>query len=154
MNAQETGSPSEPVWIAVCCLAIILALVVGVGVASGLFLHHLVQTLPLWVGVGLGFGRSRAAGWIGLPLFLFWLVVMVIVWLYLFGIVHFINGHFSTLEIAVTIVVAVASVVGIAMFWRLKSALSMASGAALFIVFGLIQWVCFRAGFLPAIALR
>ena len=45
---------TEPVWIAMCCLLIILALVGGVGLISGLVLHHFVQTLTLWVGVVLG----------------------------------------------------------------------------------------------------
>jgi hypothetical protein len=144
----------EPNLIGVCCLVIILALVGGVGLASGLVLRHLVQTLPLWVGVALGFRRSRAAGWVGLPLFLFWLLLMALIWLYLLGVSGILSGHFSILEIAMTIVVGTASLVGTAMCVRFKSSLSAASVVMLFVVVAAIQWVCFRASFLPAIAHR
>jgi hypothetical protein len=154
MRPLDTANATEPVWIAVCCLAIILAQVGGVGFASGLVLHHLAQTLPLWVGVVHGFRRSRATGWVGLPLFLFWLVLMALIWLDLLGIAHVLFGHFSPVEIAMTIVVGTASVVGIAMFWRFKSSLSAASAAGLFLVVAAIQWLCFRAGFWSPIALR
>jgi hypothetical protein len=154
MRPLDTANATEPVWIAVCCLAIILAQVGGVGFASGLVLHHLAQTLPLWVGVVLGFRRSRATGWVGLPLFLFWLVLMALLWLDLLGIAHVLFGHFSPVEIAMTIVVGTATVIGIAMFWRFKSSLSVASAAGLFLVVAAIQWLCFRAGFWSPIALR
>lgn len=152
MTTPDVAGARELVSIPVCCLVIILALVGGVGLASGLVLRHLVQTLPLWVGVVLGWRRSRATGWIALPLFLFWLLLMALIWLYLLGISHILSGHFSPLEIAMTIVVGAASMVGIAMFGRFKSSLSVASAASLFVIAAAIQWVCFRASFLPAIA--
>jgi len=148
-----TGA-TVPIWIAVCCLMIILALVGGVGLVSGLMLHHFVQTLPLWVGVVLGFRRSPATGWIGLPLFLFWLVLMGFIWLQRLGIGHFLTMHFSPLEIGMTIVVRIGSVVGIVMFWRLESAFLSTSAGVLFITIAAVQWLCFSAGFWPAIALR
>jgi hypothetical protein len=125
-----------------------------VGFVSGLVLHHLAQTLPLWVGVVQGFRHSRATGWVGLPLFLFWLVLIALIWLDLLGITHVLTAHFSPFEIAMTIVVGIASVVGIAMFWRFKSSVSLASAAGLFVIVAAIQWLCFRAGFWSAIALR
>jgi hypothetical protein len=154
MKPIGVANAREPVWIAVCCLVIILAMGGGIGFASRLVLHHLVQTLPLWVGVVFGFRRSLATGWIGLPLFLFWLVLMALIWLDLLGITRVLTAHFSPLQIAMTIVVGVGSVVGIAMFWRFKSSLSLTSAAGLFIIFAAIQWICFRAGFWSAIALR
>lgn len=154
MKTLITANATQPVWIAVCCLVIILTLVGGVGLASGLVLHHVVQTLPLWVGVVLGFRRSRATGWIGLPLFLFWLVLMALIWLDLLGITRVLTAHFSPLQIVMTIVVGIGSVVGVAMFWRFKSSLSLTSAAGLFIIVAAFQWICFRAGFWSAIALR
>jgi hypothetical protein len=55
--------------IAICCLIIIAALVLGVGLATNLVLRHVVQTIPLWVGVILGFRRSPVAGWVALAPF-------------------------------------------------------------------------------------
>ena len=142
----------KPIVIGVCCLVIILALVGGVGLASGLVLRHLVQTLPLWVGVALGFRRARAVGWVGLPLFLFWLLLMTLIWLYLLGVSSILSGHFSELEIAMTIVVGTASLVGIAMCVRFKSSFSAVSAVTVFVVVAASQWVCFRASLTPAIA--
>lgn len=154
MKPLVTSNATQPVWIAVCCLVIILTVVGGIGLASGLLLHHVVQTLPLWVGVVLGFRRSRATGWIGLPLFLFWLALMAIVWLDLLGITRVLTAHFSPLQIVMTIVVGIGSLVGIAMFWRFESSLSLTSAAGLFIIAAALQCICFRAGFWSAIALR
>src|SRR5205814_8842952 len=80
--------------LAGCSLAIIAALVLGVGVGSHLVLRHVVQTLPSWVAVTLGFRRSGAAGWAGLPVFLFWLVLMALIWLYLLGLSNRLSWHF------------------------------------------------------------
>jgi hypothetical protein len=113
-EAQAVVPPaSAPVLIAIASLVIIVALVLGVGLASNLVLRHLVQTLPLWAGVVLGFRRSRAAGWVALPCFLFWFLLMIVIWSYLLGISHLISGHFSPVEIVMTILVASAAVAGI-----------------------------------------
>ncbi len=152
LTTRNAINATEPISMAVCCLAIILALVGGVGVASGLVLRHLVQTLPLWGGVALGLRRSRATGWVGLPLFLFWLLLMGLIWLYLLGISHILSGHFSSIEIAMTIIVGAASMLGITMFAQFRSSLSVTSAASLFLIVAAIQLACFRASFLPAIA--
>jgi hypothetical protein len=154
MNANEDSLGSDPMAIALCCLVVILALVVGVGLASNLVLRHLVQTLPLWFGVAFGFRRGRATGWIALPFFLFWLALMIVIWLYLLGIGHIISGHFSAVEKAMIVIVGGASLIGIVLFARLKSFLSPAKAAAAFVAMALLQLACFRLSFLPAIARR
>src|ERR1700740_490830 len=82
-NEFSGARPKEPFLISACCLAIICALVLGVGLASHLMLRHLVQTLPFWLAVVLGFRRSTLTGWAALPPFLFWLTLMALIWLYL-----------------------------------------------------------------------
>ncbi|MGB6482622.1 MAG: hypothetical protein WBE86_03960 [Candidatus Acidiferrales bacterium] len=151
-NLPAQVTTSAPATIALCCFAIIAALVGGVGIPDGLVVRHLVQTAPLWVAVVLGLCRSRATGWLALPLFLFWLTVMALIWLYLLGIAHVLSGHFSPLEIAMTIVVGIASVAGIAAAARFKSRLSAPAAAGLFVIAAVIQWACFRISFFPAIA--
>src|SRR6267154_2997999 len=152
--ASRSAKAVEPIAIAVCCFVIIVALVVGVGLAAGLVLRHAVQTLPLWIGVLAGARRSRAVGWIGLPMFLFWLVLMSLIWLYLLGIARVVTGHFSPMEIAMTIVVGAAAIVGIALFARVKWSLSGGAGLGPFLFAPPAHSVCFRASFLPAIANR
>jgi hypothetical protein len=150
----SSGRATEPLVIAACCLAILAALVLGVGLGSHLVLRHIVQTAPLWIAVILGFRRSRATGWVGLPLFLFWLALMSMIWLYLLGLSHLLSGNFSALEIAMTIVVGIASLVGIWGFARLRSSLSPLSRVAMFTALAIAQVACFRLSFLPAIAHR
>lgn len=148
---QVSGAP---VAIAACCLAIVLALVVGVGAPDGLVLRHVVQTLPFWAAVVLGFRRSTATGWTALPLFLFWLVLMSLIWLFLLGVARVVTGTFSPLEIAMTVLVGAASLVGIGGSLRLKSGLTARRAAMLFVVFAAIQFACFRISLLPSIAHR
>jgi len=85
---------------------------------------------------------------------LFWLLVMALIWAYLLGISTFFSGHFSPIEIAMTMIVGAASVVRIVMFARLKSGLRAASAVALFVIAGVVQWLCFRVSFLPAFVHR
>ena len=153
-SALEHATNVKPLVIASCCLAIILALVFGVGLVSHGVLRHIVQTLPLWLGVIFGFRRSRSAGWLALPSFLFWFVLMVFIWLYVLGIARIITGTFSPIEIAMTIIVGAASLIGTAIFFRIKSSLSPLQAATLFVVMASAQWVCFRLSLLPAIAQR
>src|SRR2546430_4596094 len=95
MNPNYHSSGQGPVVMALCCLVVILALVVGVGLASNLVVRHIVQTLPLWFGAAFGFRRLQATGWIALPFFLCWLALIIIIWLYLLGIARIISGHFQ-----------------------------------------------------------
>jgi hypothetical protein len=160
--SQVAGAPALPVAapgnatlaMGACCLAIILALVLGVGLASNLVVRHLVQTAPLWAGVVLGLRRSRYVSWVGLPLFAFWLFLMSLIWAYLLGISQLLSGNFSSTEIAMTIIVGVASAIGIASFIRFKSFLSPLKAAGLFLAMALLQVICFRVSFLPSIAHR
>ncbi len=79
---------------------------------------------------------------------------MSLIWSYLLGISHLLSGTFSSIEIAMTIIVGVASAIGIANFFRLKSLLSPLCAAGLFVGMASLQVVCFRLSFLPSIAHR
>lgn len=153
---QETNQVQtwQPLAVTVCSLAIIAAMVLGVGIGSHLVLRHVVQTLPLWVAVAFGLRRSRATGWVALPSFLGWFILMALIWLYLLGLSTMMSGHFSPLEIAMTVVVGIASTAGTVAFIRLKSGLSGWSRTCIFISFAVIQLACLRLSFLPAIAHR
>jgi hypothetical protein len=145
---------TEPVVIAICCLAIVFALVLGVGLAANLVLRHIVQTIPLWAGVILGFRRSPAAGWVALAPFLVWFVLMFLIWSYLLGISHVVSGHFSPVEIVMTIIIGIAALVGIASFFRFRSSLSPLTAGLVFVLMTVSQVVCLRVSFLPAIEHR
>lgn len=146
--------PTQPIVCAICCLTIVAALVLGVGLAANLVLRHVVQTIPLWLGVILGFRRSPAAGWVALAPFLVWLVLMVLIWSYLLGISHVLSGHFSPIEIVMTVIVGIAALAGIGSFFRFRSSLSPLTAGFLFVLMTVFQVVCLRVSFLPAIEHR
>ena len=146
--------PAGTIVIAICCLVIIAALVLGVGLATHLVLRHIVQTAPLWISVILGFRHSRMAAWAALPLFLVWLILMALIWLYLLGISNLLSGHFAPVEITMTIIVGAAAIAGIAGFIRFKSSLAPARAVGIFVLMLAIQLACLRVSFLPAIAHR
>jgi hypothetical protein len=145
---------SAPIGVAIASAVIIAALVGGVGLASGLVIRHIVQTLPLVVVAGLGAGRSRATSWLALPCFLFWLVLMVVIWLYLLGVARIVNGHFTPIEIAMTLIVAAGAIAGIGAAARASRSVSAAVAASLFAVGAMLQWACFRISMLDGIAQR
>ena len=140
-------------WIAGSCLAVILSLYT-VGLVTGLILRHLVQTAPLWIGVALGMQRSEQAKWIAMPFFAFWLCMMSLIWLFLLGWAHVLSGHFSPIEIAMTLSVGVASIVGFASGLRTRTNTGAVTAAAVSLVSFAVQVGAFFASFTPAIAHR
>jgi hypothetical protein len=139
--------------IALCCAAIIAALYV-VGLVSGTELRHVVQTAPVWAAVILGWQRKKWVGWLALPMFVFWLAIMVMIWLFLLGWARLLSGHFSPPEVAMTIVVGAASAAGIAVAARTPENLSKLGAAGLFILGATLQFAAFRASLLPGISTR
>jgi len=150
----DQNHPTGGTGVAACGLAIIAALVIGVGIPGHLVLRHVVQTLPLWIVVWLGFRHSRSSNWVALPMFVFWFVIMGMIWSYLLGLAHIFSGHFTSLEQAMTLVVILSSLSGIVLSSRTKSGLSPFQAGSLFVLCGALQWLCFRISFLPAIAHR
>jgi hypothetical protein len=99
--------------IALAAGTIIAALYV-VGLVSGTILRHVVQTAPLWGAVIGGIRRSPGAKWLAAPMFVFWLVLMVMIWLFLLGWARMVTGQFTPAEIAMTIVIGAAATAGVA----------------------------------------
>src|SRR5258708_9888278 len=106
-------------WIAYCSLAVLVALYV-VGAVSNGSLRHEVQTLPLWFPIVLGFRQRELAKWTALLCFIFWLAIMIFIWLFLLGWARIVSGHFSPVEITMTVVIGVACLtgIGVSLRWR------------------------------------
>jgi len=139
--------------IALAAGTIIVALYV-VGLVSGTILRHVVQTAPLWLVVVVGMRRSPTARWLAMPMFVAWVLVMVLIWLFLLGWARVLTGHFTPAEIAMTIAIGVATVAGIVVAVRDRHAETwwvrielMAVGLALHIA---ALWLSVQ----PAIATR
>jgi len=143
---------SARVRIAACCLVIIAALVLGVGIVSHGIVRHLVQTAPFWPAVILGLRRRETAKWCALPGFVCWLAIMVCIWLFLLGWARVVSGTFTPIEIAMTIVCAAASVAGIVAALRQRTATSPWLATALLVLFSVAQVIAMRLSTLPGIA--
>src|SRR5438309_7740345 len=103
---------TQPKVVAYCCLTTLIALYV-VGAVSGGSLRHEVQTLPLWFPIVMGFQGRPLAKWAALPCFVFWLGIMLLIWLFLLGWARILTGHYSPIEVAMTLVIGAATVTGI-----------------------------------------
>src|SRR6476660_3472549 len=131
--------------VASCSLAILLALyVVGaVSVPPG-SLRHEVQTLPLWFPIVLGFQKKELAKWTALPCLIFWLAIMSFIWLFLLGWARIVSGHFFPTEIAMTVVIGAASIVGLVVSLRWRTNVPPIHAAAVFLFFGAFQLMAVR----------
>ena len=145
--------PAASKWIGYCSLAVLVALYV-VGAVSNGSLRHEVQTLPLWFPIVAGFGRRELAKWSALPCLIFWLAVMICIWLFLLGWARIVTGHFSPVEVAMTVIIGVACVLGIrvALRWRTSVPPLKALGVAM--LFGVLQLLAFRVSLLRYVATR
>ncbi len=136
-----------------CCVAVIAALLV-VGAVSHGVLRHVVQTSPLWVAIVLGARRSPWSKWAALPCFVFWLVLMTAIWLFLLGWARIVTGTFSPTEIAMTVIVGLASLVGIVRGFTMSSGVLGLRAAVIVVLVGALQVAALRVSLLPAIAHR
>jgi hypothetical protein len=134
-------------------VAIIAALLV-VGVVSHIVIRHVVQTSVLWIAIVLGIRNSKLTKWAVLPCFVFWLVLMAAIWSFLLGWTAFLSGTFSPTEIAMTIIVGLASLGGMIRAVSMKSAVRAVGVTATVLVVLILQVAAFRLSMLPEIARR
>jgi hypothetical protein len=142
---------NPPKAIAYCALTMLLALYI-VGAVSNGVLRHAVQTLPLWFHIVLGLRRREIAKWTALPSFIIWLALMTLIWLFLLGWVKVISGHFTLIEVILTLVIAAACIAGLLISLRWRTSLSWTKALSTAVIFTLFQLAALRISFLPSIA--
>ena len=136
---------------AYCALTVLLALYV-VGAVSNGVLRHVVQTLPLWIPIALGLGQREIAKYAALPCFLVWLALMTFIWLFLLGWAKVITGHFTPIEIMMTLAVGGACVAGLVAGFGWRTSVSWRRALSTAAIFAALQVAVLRISFLPAIA--
>jgi hypothetical protein len=146
-------SPRDFRVLVFCCVAVIAALLV-VGAVSHGVIRHIVQTAPLWIAIVLGARRSPWSKWAALPCFAFWLVLMIAIWLFLLGWARIVTGTFSPTEIAMTVIVGLASLAGIVAGFTMTSGVLRLRAAVIVVLLGALQVTALRVSLLPAIAHR
>jgi hypothetical protein len=133
--------------IVISLLGVILGLL-AVGVVSGTPVRHIVQVVPAALALALVLRRVPWAAHAALPIFVFWLLIMVAIWLFLLGLARITTGHFSPAEIALTFVIGASCLCGLSQTFRGQPAASRVTRAAWAIVFAALQvtalWVSLR----------
>jgi len=142
-----------PKVIAYCSLAVLVALYI-VGAVSHGSLRHEVQTLPLWFPIVAGFQQREIAKWAALPCLIFWLVIMIFIWLFLLGWARMVTGHFSPTEIAMTLTIGGACLIGLAASVRWRTTVRPLTALAVAALFGTLQVFAMRLSLIPYIATR
>jgi hypothetical protein len=137
--------------IAVSLVGVILGLL-AVGVVSGTPVRHIIQILPATLALALVIQRVPWAFYAALPVFVFWFLVMVAIWLFLLDLARIITGHFSSAEVALTLVVGVSCLCGLSQTFRTQQIVSRVTGTTWAIVFTALQVGALWASLRPAFA--
>jgi len=141
--------------VAFSSLTILIALLVvgAVSIPPG-SLRHEVQTLPLWFPIVLGFQKRELAKWAALPCLLFWLTIMIFIWLFLLGWARIVTGHFFPTEVAMTLIVGLATIAGLGACLRWRTGIRPAVASGMFVLCAALQFLAFRLSLYPYIANR
>jgi hypothetical protein len=135
---------------AAALLTVLVALLL-VGLVSGTIIRHAVQVLPVLVAGLVAVPRPAWSRFAAMPIFAFWLFIMLLIWLYLLGLASVVTGKFTPAEAGLTVVVGLACVVGLAASARKSPRLNWWTGVAAFLVFGALQvgamWLSLRPAF-------
>ena len=149
---MSEAAPREKV-VAGALLTVLVALLV-VGIVSGTILRHAVQVLPVLAATVAVVMRPAWSRFAAMPVFAFWLFIMLLIWLYLLGWTKVISGKFTPTEIMLTVVIGLACVAGLAASARKTTRSAGWSGVAAFVMFGVLQFGAMWLSMHPAIANR
>jgi hypothetical protein len=135
-------------------LAVVAGALIVVGFVSHTILRHVIQIAPLVVALGLLLRGSSTGVSAAAPLFAFWLLIMGAIWLFLLGIARIFSGTFTRAEVILTIVIGVASMLGLAATRRHGSTASWVGRASVVIAFALMQFAALWVSVQPYFATR
>jgi hypothetical protein len=135
---------------AAALIAVVVSLLL-VGVVSGTMLRHVVQVAPMVAAIVAQWLRPQWSRPASIPLFVFWLFIMSLIWMFLLGLARIVSGHFSPTEIALTVVIGISCLVGLAAAVRGGSRVPVWTGLAVCLFFGVLQigamWLSLRPEF-------
>jgi hypothetical protein len=146
------NSSAKPVVLR-CLVGLALALLL-VGIVSGTLLRHVVQILPIVAATAVLVRRPAWGAYAAMPLFFFWTLIVVLIWLFLVGLSRIANGHYTPIEVVSTVFMAGFSVVGIMKSVPLGRPLRAVERVLVFAVFAAMQFGVMWVSFLKPIANR
>jgi hypothetical protein len=88
----------------------------------------------------------------GAAVLFLWLLLMTAIWLFLLGWARIVSGTFSSTEIAMTVIVGLASIAGIVRALGMRGGASVWSATAVVLLVTALQVTALRLSLLPAIA--
>lgn len=77
---------------------------------------------------------------------------MTCIWLFLLGWARVLTGHFTPIEIAMTLVVGIACAIGLGVCFRMPTTVSRGRALGAAAVLGLLQLIALRVSLIPYIA--
>lgn len=119
-------------------LGVILSLIL-VGFVSSTPIRHLIQVVPCIVSLILISRSYRWASYSALPLFVFWLGIMILIWLFLLGFARIITGRFTPVEIGLTLTIGLSCLGGAWMVIRTSPPVAALTRLAAFSTFMFFQ---------------
>lgn len=132
-------------------LAILVAALLLVGVVSGTLVRHVIQVAP---AVALLVAACALRPWVpyaAAALFVFWFFIMSLIWAFLLGLAKVVTGTFSPVEVALTVVIGVASLVGFVAACRAHPRPGWPARVAAFVAAAALQigamWLSLRPAF-------
>jgi hypothetical protein len=141
-------------WPSVVGLVGIIAGLLAVGLVSGTPVRHVVQVTPAALALALVIGGSPLGRAAALPILTFWAVLMGTIWLFLLGLHRMIGGHFTRVEIALTVAIAIACLIGLRGGARPTANVPRVRRVAAALAFGLLQLAALWASLQPLVARR
>jgi hypothetical protein len=134
--------------------AALAAILLGIGVASGEMIRHIVQATPIGLLTLLALARPAWTRWLLGPIFAFWLLIAICIGLFLAGLPSPIDGTFNPAERSLTLALAVVSLAALAQFPRIRRPWPLWRGAALAAAALTLQIGALALSLLPGIAHR
>jgi len=135
-------------------LAVVAGALLVVGIVSDTLLRHIIQIAPLVVALSLlprrfDWGVSAAA-----PLFAFWLFVMGAIWLFLLGVARIVTGTFTPVEVILTVIIGLASLLGLGTAYRRGTAIPILARLGTIVTFAVLQFAAMWFSVQPFVTRR
>ena len=136
------------------CLWVLALSLLLVGLVSGTLVRHVIQIIPIAIVLLADTKGAKWASFAALPLFTFWMGIMILIWMFLLGMSRIANGHYTPVEILLTVVMALSSIVGIPTSYQSGRRLRVINRIFAFLAFIGLQFIAMWVSFLKPFATR
>ncbi|MEO5741366.1 MAG: hypothetical protein ABIS29_12305 [Vicinamibacterales bacterium] len=133
------------------CLIGLGAALLLVGVVSGTVLRHVIQIVPIAAAAGVLARRPDWGAYAAVPIFIFWICIVGLIWLFLLGVFRIADGDYTLIEVGATVLMAGFCVVGVRRAISVGKALPPLARLFAIVLFAFVQvgamWVSFLRPF-------